>query len=70
MEVFGDDFAVTDEMLWCTRLDWLAGIQAMWCPEWRFAEEADLVWLQAWADARPAQHRAEVALWREAAATS
>lgn len=60
----GEDFAITDETLFCSRLDWLAGIQTLWCPAWKATDE-DLMWLQTWAVARPTQHQREVDLWRE-----
>lgn len=65
--VLGDDYAVVDETVFCTRFDWLAATQAFWrVPSWRCAEEVDLAWLRTWAEARPAQHQQEMARWREA----
>lgn len=62
---FGEDYAITDETLFASRLDFFAGMQTLWSPAWIPADDEDLVWLQAWAEARPVQHRDAVSAWRE-----
>lgn len=65
---FGDDFSVVDETLFCSRLDFLAGVHAIWQGFKFEADQASRIWLSAWAEMRPVEHEREVARWREAGA--
>jgi hypothetical protein len=66
-ETFGDDFAVTDEMLFGQRLDFLGAAQVLAGDrEWiEPADPAAVAWLEAWAEARPKQHAEHIQIWAE-----
>jgi hypothetical protein len=62
-----DILTILDERFFCGWLDELAAVQALW-QGWKVVDEQWSVWLETWAQTRPAQHRETTDEWRDAMA--
>jgi ParB-like chromosome segregation protein Spo0J len=63
----GEDFAELDEALFCSRIDFLAAVQASEkvLGPWKRDDPRCRDWLRVWAQVRPAQHQEQLEIVRE-----